>query len=136
MDASIPSSIFAIQTPKYPLKRTTISTSNPNLSPTFGHRRDVGARHRPLRIHAIDGLDQSSVEPAQAEVTWQIIVGAIAGITPFVVAGIEFGKRIVAQRRCEVCGGSGLVQRKEFYIRCPGCGGFLPWKSWKRFFSG
>ncbi|KAH7843458.1 hypothetical protein Vadar_016843 [Vaccinium darrowii] len=85
---------------------------------------------------AIDDVS-AAVDPAQAEITWQIVVGALAGVTPFVVAGIEFSKRIVAQRRCEVCGGSGLVLRdKKYYFRCPGCGGFLPWQSWKRFFSG
>ncbi|KAJ4725227.1 putative Transmembrane protein [Melia azedarach] len=81
--------------------------------------------------------DVSAVaHPAQVEVTWQIIVGTIAGVTPFVVAGIEFGKRIIAQRRCEVCGGSGLVLREKDYCKCPGCGGFLPWQSWRRFFTG
>ncbi|XP_047164051.1 uncharacterized protein LOC124833578 isoform X2 [Vigna umbellata] len=59
-----------------------------------------------------------------------------AGVTPFVVAGIEFRKRIIAQKRCEECGGSGLVLREKEYFRCPECGGFLPWQSWKRFFSG
>ncbi|KAG5551009.1 hypothetical protein RHGRI_009439 [Rhododendron griersonianum] len=79
----------------------------------------------------------AAVDPAQAEISWQIVVGALAGVTPFVVAGIEFSKRIIAQRRCGVCGGSGLVLRdKKYYFRCPGCGGFLPWQSWKRFFSG
>ncbi|RDX79401.1 hypothetical protein CR513_40177, partial [Mucuna pruriens] len=76
---------------------------------------------------------------APVEITWQIVVGAIengvlcrklgfdilclnfaAGVTPFVVAGIEFSKRIIAQRRCEVCGGSGLVLREKDYLRCPG----------------
>ncbi|XP_006452521.2 uncharacterized protein LOC18055284 [Citrus clementina] len=81
--------------------------------------------------------DVSSVaDPVTAEVTWQIIVGAIAGVTPFVVAGIEFSKRIIAQRRCEVCGGAGLVLREKDYFKCPECGGFLPWQSWKRFFTG
>ncbi|KAK2987087.1 hypothetical protein RJ640_004813 [Escallonia rubra] len=42
----------------------------------------------------------------------------------------------VAQRRCGECGGSGLVMRDKECIRCPECGGFLPWQSWKRFFSG
>ncbi|KAK7276919.1 hypothetical protein RIF29_18068 [Crotalaria pallida] len=78
-----------------------------------------------------------ALDPAPVELTWQILAGAIAGVTPFVVAGIEFSKRIIAQRRCEVCGGSGLVLMEEKeYVRCPGCGGFLPWQSWKRFFSG
>ncbi|ESR65761.1 hypothetical protein CICLE_v10009869mg [Citrus x clementina] len=67
--------------------------------------------------------DVSSVaDPVTAEVTWQIIVGAIAGVTPFVVAGIEFSKRIIAQRRCEVCGGAGLVLREKDYFKCPECG--------------
>ncbi|KAL8239193.1 hypothetical protein R6Q59_015760 [Mikania micrantha] len=58
-----------------------------------------------------------------------------AGVAPFVVAGIEFSKRIVAQKKCIECGGSGLVLIEKEYIRCPNCGGFLPWQSWKRFFS-
>ncbi|KAI8557513.1 hypothetical protein RHMOL_Rhmol04G0016400 [Rhododendron molle] len=36
----------------------------------------------------------AAVDPAQAEISWQIVVGALAGVTPFVVAGIEFSKRI------------------------------------------
>ncbi|XP_039171784.1 uncharacterized protein LOC104450289 [Eucalyptus grandis] len=87
------------------------------------------------RIAAVDGVS-AVADPSQAEVTWQIVVGAIAGVSPFVVAGIEFSKRIIAQRKCEVCGGSGLVLRDKHYFRCPGCGGFLPWQSWRRFFSG
>ncbi|KAL6279220.1 hypothetical protein ACE6H2_016101 [Prunus campanulata] len=75
-------------------------------------------------------------DPTPVAITWQIVVGAIAGVTPFVVAGIEFSKRIIAQKRCEVWGGSGLVLTKEDYVKCPGCGGLLPWQSWKRFFSG
>ncbi|KAK4369215.1 hypothetical protein RND71_013007 [Anisodus tanguticus] len=71
------------------------------------------------------------------DITWQIVVGSLAGVTPFVVAGVEFSKRIMKQRKCEVCGGSGLVlQNKKFYKRCPSCGGFLPWQSWRRFFMG
>ncbi|KAK0601285.1 hypothetical protein LWI29_022783 [Acer saccharum] len=89
-------------------------------------------------LTAISGINDVSslTEPAQAEVTWQIIVGTIAGVTPFVVAGIEFSKRIIAQRRCEVCGGSGLILEEKDYYKCPECGGFLPWQSWKRFFTG
>ncbi|KAJ9153878.1 hypothetical protein P3X46_027267 [Hevea brasiliensis] len=87
------------------------------------------------RIAAINDI-AAAADSGQVGVTWQIVVGVIAGVTPFVVAGIEFSKRIIAQRRCEVCGGSGLVLRENDYFRCPGCGGFLPWQSWKRFFSG
>ncbi|KAF5728453.1 hypothetical protein HS088_TW21G00600 [Tripterygium wilfordii] len=49
--------------------------------------------NRPIKTTAISDVS-ASANPAEAEVTWQIIVGAIAGITPFVVAGIEFSKRI------------------------------------------
>ncbi|KAG4941681.1 hypothetical protein JHK87_045552 [Glycine soja] len=51
-----------------------------------------------------------------------------AGVTPFVVAGIEFSKIIdmfqIVQKRCEVCGGSGLVlrEKEKDYLRCPECG--------------
>ncbi|KAK7371946.1 hypothetical protein VNO80_05313 [Phaseolus coccineus] len=92
---------------------------------------------RRVRVGAVNVEDITTVlDPAPVEVTWQIVVGAIAGVTPFVVAGIEFRKRIIAQKRCEECGGSGLVLREKEYFRCPECGGFLPWQSWKRFFSG
>ncbi|XP_038973387.1 uncharacterized protein LOC103698011 isoform X2 [Phoenix dactylifera] len=107
-------------------------SANPNHRPPRFSRskRGVGHARAPPRIHAIDGA--ADLGPP-VELTWQV---AVAGITPFVVAGIEFGKRIVAQRKCGVCGGSGLVLRNDFYVRCPGCGGFLPWQSWKRFFTG
>lgn len=78
----------------------------------------------------------SVAESISAELSWQTTVGAIAGVTPFIVAGIEFSKRIVAQKRCSVCKGSGLVQKEKYFFRCYNCGGFLPWQSWKRFFSG
>ncbi|KAH7276572.1 hypothetical protein KP509_39G012500 [Ceratopteris richardii] len=84
-----------------------------------------------FELGSIAAVEQPSLVP-----TWQVAVGAVAGITPFVVAGIEFSKRIAAQRKCTVCGGSGLVKREEYYFRCYSCGGFLPWQSWKRFFSG
>ncbi|KAI4374805.1 hypothetical protein MLD38_012756 [Melastoma candidum] len=62
----------------------------------------------------------STVDPENAQITWQIVCR---------------GRGYIAQRRCEVCGGSGLVLEEKEYFRCPGCGGFLPWQSWKRFFS-
>ncbi|KAL6845520.1 hypothetical protein ACP4OV_025015 [Aristida adscensionis] len=51
---------------------------------------------------AVDGASAAAAVAAAADaplppaqVTWQIVVGAVAGTTPFVVAGVEFGKRIV-----------------------------------------
>nr|GEW53152.1 transmembrane protein [Tanacetum cinerariifolium] len=88
------------------------------------------------RIAVVSEASDVVFVPGDPEITWQIVVGTIAGITPFVVAGIEFSKRIVAQKKCTECGGSGLVLIEKEYIRCPNCGGFLPWQSWQRFFSG
>ncbi|KAK9938733.1 hypothetical protein M0R45_015455 [Rubus argutus] len=106
-----------------------------NLS--FTIKRSPTLRPRKAwKIAAIEDVSSAVADPTPIVVTWQIVVGAIAGFTPFVVAGIEFSKRIIAQKRCEVCGGSGLVLTKENYMKCPGCGGFLPWQSWKRFFTG
>ncbi|XP_073158758.1 uncharacterized protein [Henckelia pumila] len=90
---------------------------------------------RTRKIRAVTELSVLTSDPAQPD--WQIVIGALAGVTPFVVAGIEFSKRIVAQKKCDVCKGSGLVLRdSKYYFRCPGCGGFLPWQSWRRFFTG
>ncbi|KAF6149600.1 hypothetical protein GIB67_011209 [Kingdonia uniflora] len=78
------------------------------------------------RVRVVDEV-ASTFEPAQIELSWEIIVGTIAGITPFVVAGIEFSKRIAEQRSCTVCKGSGLVLRdKKYYFRCPRCGYSTP----------
>ncbi|GKA45107.1 hypothetical protein Tco_0737903 [Tanacetum coccineum] len=88
------------------------------------------------RIAVVSEASDVVFVPGDPEITWQIVVGTIAGITPFVVAGIEFSKRIVAQKKCTECRGSGLVLIEKEYIRCPNCGGFLPWQSWQRFFSG
>ncbi|CAO2182819.1 unnamed protein product, partial [Urochloa humidicola] len=96
------------------------------------------------RVRAVDGASAAAAVAAAADaaplpppqVTWQIVVGAVAGVTPFVVAGVEFSKRIVAQKKCQICGGSGLVMKNDYYVRCQGCGGFLPWQSWRRFFRG
>mmetsp|Transcript_54859 Transcript_54859/g.174328 ORF Transcript_54859/g.174328 Transcript_54859/m.174328 type:complete len:148 (-) Transcript_54859:808-1251(-) len=63
------------------------------------------------------------------------IPGCAAGAFPFVIASYEFGKRIWLQRQCEVCRGSGLVQKGRFLRKCPACGGFLPWQSWGKFFE-
>ncbi|XP_009591626.1 uncharacterized protein LOC107775508 [Nicotiana tabacum] len=92
-------------------------------------------RKPPIKASANEEI--TALTTSDPDITWQIVVGSLAGVTPFVVAGIEFSKRIVKQRKCEVCGGSGLVlKNNKFYKRCPDCGGFLPWQSWRRFFTG
>ncbi|KAJ8509857.1 hypothetical protein OPV22_000291 [Ensete ventricosum] len=115
------------------LPRETTEKARHRSRTTRYRLHQLGGRGQPpTRVNAVGATDLAPVE-----ITWQIAVGALAGIAPFVVAGIEFSKRIIAQRTCGVCGGSGLVLLKDkSYVRCPGCGGFLPWQSWKRFFTG
>ncbi|XP_037414186.1 uncharacterized protein LOC119277072 isoform X2 [Triticum dicoccoides] len=56
-----------------------------------------GKRAPAVCVRAVDGPSAAAAvaDLPPAEVTWQIVVGAVAGVTPFVVAGVEFGKRIV-----------------------------------------
>ncbi|KAF8072697.1 hypothetical protein HT031_000357 [Scenedesmus sp. PABB004] len=66
---------------------------------------------------------------------WQVTFAAAVSTVPFVIGAYEFGKRILIQRRCQVCAGSGLVTRGRFQRKCPECGGFFPWVSWQMFLS-
>jgi len=66
---------------------------------------------------------------------WEIWVGLAAGVIPFCIASYEFGKRILIQRRCPECKGSGLVKRGRYLRKCTNCGGMLPWLGWKAFFA-
>ncbi|MED6149728.1 hypothetical protein PIB30_065344 [Stylosanthes scabra] len=145
MESALPSSsLLSLATPKTtPVKLTRISCSPPTLllcvrtstSSTFSVKNAETRRSTSTKVSALNDVT-TVLDPAPVEISWQIIVGTLAGVTPFIVAGIEFSKRIIAQRKCEECGGSGLVFREKKYFRCPECGGFLPWQSWKRFFSG
>ncbi|KAJ7568173.1 hypothetical protein O6H91_01G021300 [Diphasiastrum complanatum] len=101
-----------------------------HLKPKIQSRRAV------LASSHFNMANQLAAAAAEPQLTWEIAAGALAGVAPFVIAGIEFSKRIIAQKRCKLCGGSGLVKRDQYYFRCNGCGGFLPWQSWRRFFSG
>ena len=67
--------------------------------------------------------------------SWQLYVGFFAGLAPFIVASYEFGKRILMQRRCAMCRGTGLIRKGKGTRKCTSCGGFLPWESWERFFD-
>ncbi|KAG5187738.1 hypothetical protein JKP88DRAFT_287913 [Tribonema minus] len=79
------------------------------------------------------------VPPDQVDNFPQIVAGSAAGVLVYLWALYEFGSRIVTQRACAVCNGSGLVTvsrtgRKLMQPRkCYACGGFLPWESWSRF---
>ncbi|KXZ46869.1 hypothetical protein GPECTOR_40g603 [Gonium pectorale] len=76
--------------------------------------------------------------PSPVEPGWEIWIGFVAGVVPFAIGSYEFGKRIIIQLRCEVCGGRGLVPSAgpgKYLRKCPQCGGFFPWISWKMFLS-
>ena len=59
--------------------------------------------------------------------------GGITSILP--MAPYSSGKRILIQRQCELCKGSGLIQRGKYKRKCTSCGGFLPWESWELFLT-
>ncbi|WIA28745.1 hypothetical protein OEZ86_011279 [Tetradesmus obliquus] len=83
----------------------------------------------------ITPVDPSTYVPGPVEVGWQIWFAAFVSTVPFVIGAYEFGKRILIQRRCKVCNGSGLVARGKGQRKCPECGGFFPWISWRMFLS-
>ena len=56
--------------------------------------------------------------PSAEPLSWEIWAGLVAGVIPFVIASVEFGKRILIQRRCPECAGRGLVQRGRYLRRC------------------
>jgi hypothetical protein len=87
----------------------------------------------------------------------EIWLGALLPTLVFALGSYEFGKRILIQRRCAVCAGTGLVdvpfvtsssssssssssgprqQQQQFRkVKCRACGGFFPWESASKFFS-
>lgn len=83
---------------------------------------------------AVAGTSQLVIDgPIGAPPSWEIWAGFLAGVIPFFIASVEFGKRILIQRRCQACSGSGLVQRGKYLRKCTQCGGLLPWLGWRAF---
>lgn len=80
-------------------------------------------------------VDPSTYTPSPMEPSWQVWFGAFVGVVPFVIGAYEFTKRILIQRRCKVCSGSGLVMKGKYPKKCPECGGMFPWVSWQMFLS-
>ena len=74
------------------------------------------------------------------EVGSDIYIGSFVSLIPIVWATYEFGSRLVIQRQCLVCNGSGLTTLTragttlDRLRKCWCCGGFLPWVGWKEFF--
>lgn len=100
-------------------------------------------RRRRAYVHtcAVAEVDAAVTAVRSADVPppldWQVWVGFLAGLAPVVIATLEFGKRIVIQRQCAACAGSGLVAKtingEPRLVKCVACGGFLPWVSWRLF---
>lgn len=82
-----------------------------------------------------DAASAAPFVPGPIEVGWEIWFGAFVGVVPFAIGAYEFAKRILIQRRCQNCSGSGLVQKGRFQRKCPECGGFFPWRGWGEFLS-
>ncbi|KAK4533545.1 hypothetical protein CCYA_CCYA17G4427 [Cyanidiococcus yangmingshanensis] len=79
---------------------------------------------------ALAELGPQPVSPA-------IWAASILSTVPFFVGLVVFARAIGRQRSCPRCKGSGLVATgTKVMVRCPECGGFLPWQHWWRFFSG
>ncbi|XP_011011901.1 PREDICTED: uncharacterized protein LOC105116311 [Populus euphratica] len=74
---------------QFPNSKSSTGPS-PTGIPINGRRLKTRSKILAINDHGIS----AAADIAQVEVTWQIIFGAIAGVTPFVVAGIEFSKRI------------------------------------------
>ncbi|GLC37421.1 hypothetical protein PLESTB_001589200 [Pleodorina starrii] len=93
-----------------------------------------------LAAGAVTSVVPVGYVPSPVEPGWEIWLGFVAGVVPFLIGSYEFGKRIIIQLRCEQCGGRGLVPssgpgRDKYLRKCPQCGGFFPWISWKMFLT-
>jgi hypothetical protein len=94
--------------------------------------------HRPPRLASTTRTAAFSPATPGPEI-W---VGVALPVTVFALGTWEFTKRILIQRRCAVCGGTGLVSMgggsaasPGRLVKCRACGGFFPWQSWQRFLS-
>eukprot|EP00890_Picochlorum_soloecismus_P002529 jgi/Picsp_1/3277/NSC_06117-R1_hypothetical protein COCSUDRAFT_54440 [Coccomyxa subellipsoidea C-169] len=86
----------------------------------------------PASVALVDENGHYSPSPMESP-SPEIWFGFIVGVIPFIIASYEFGKRILIQRRCESCGGRGLVKKGKYWKKCTKCGGMLPWLGWKAF---
>ncbi|KAG0563615.1 hypothetical protein KC19_8G045500 [Ceratodon purpureus] len=74
----------------------------PQLLQRSAHRQQLGRAKGAQRVAgraraAVSELVEASQSiQAAPDLTWQIWAGTLAGVTPFVIAGIEFSKRIVS----------------------------------------
>ncbi|KAF3453347.1 hypothetical protein FNV43_RR03787 [Rhamnella rubrinervis] len=85
--------VFRNNIAEYP-KSTINLRGGPKRNRLIGHR-SLRARTPRRRVAAAINDISAATDAVPVELTWQVVVGAVAGVTPFVVAGIEFSKRIV-----------------------------------------
>ncbi|KAG1658771.1 hypothetical protein FOA52_001314 [Chlamydomonas sp. UWO 241] len=97
---------------------------------------DVAAKAAEIAAALAAGTYTPSSMGGPGDEVW---IGFIAGVIPFAIGSWEFGKRILIQQRCTVCAGKGLVpsskEGTKYVRKCPQCGGFFPWVSWKLFLT-
>ena len=96
------------------------------------HSRILKLKEFSLTSDNIDGVSDTLVTFVPPEVGIEIYAGSVAGLIPIVWATYEFSKRILIQRKCLVCQGSGLTDttrsgnKIKKLRKCWSCGGFLP----------
>lgn len=71
----------------------------------------------PASVALVDENGHYSPSPMESP-SPEIWFGFIVGVIPFIIASYEFGKRILIQRRCEGCGGRGLVKKGKYWKKC------------------
>ena len=71
----------------------------------------------PASVALVDENGHYSPSPMESP-SPEIWFGFIVGIIPFIIASYEFGKRILIQRRCDNCGGRGLVKKGKYWKKC------------------
>ena len=122
--------VFAISLLAVPQPRRRLVSMRPAvLRPPRG-----GLRTSPRTSRVVLALtpDFAPTPPSTA-----IVVGAVVPVAVFLYGLAEFTKRVIIQRRCAVCAGSGLVPAASNgrLVKCRECGGFFPWTSAARFFE-
>ena len=133
---------------------TGAAAAAPGPAPSAPRPLFLGGRRAPTtatRRRGRPGVASRALSPTTPGP--EIWVGAAVPLAVFALGAWEFTKRILIQRRCAVCAGTGLVtmgggggggssassssssSSTPRLVKCRACGGFFPWQSWSRFLS-
>ena len=82
-------------------------------------RRRSTIHHSKALLTDVESMSPVAVDAAESLVTPEIIAGSVIAVIPFIIASVLFGERIVRQRRCDKCKGSGLVSRGQYLLSAP-----------------